>query len=139
LSKSQYPVSITSYPPGASIVIEDKSGNEIMKSTTPTMVTLNAGNGYFSGASYTILFSKEGYETQIRTLTPSLDGWYIGNILVGGLIGMLIVDPVTGAMYKLDEKVNANLTSASETSMEGLQIIDIAQIPDEWNRHLIAL
>ena len=27
-----------------------------------------------------------------------MNGWYIGNILFGGLIGFLIVDPLTGAM-----------------------------------------
>lgn len=38
-----------------------------------------------------------------------MDGWYIGNLLFGGLIGMLIVDPATGAMYKLDDSVYATL------------------------------
>ena len=38
------------------------------------------------------------------------DGWYIGgNILVGGLIGWFIVDPLTGAMYTLPKEVNADL------------------------------
>ena len=38
-----------------------------------------------------------------------MDGWYIGNILFGGLIGMLIVDPATGAMYNLPDRVDINL------------------------------
>jgi hypothetical protein len=32
-----------------------------------------------------------------------LNKWYFGNILLGGVIGMLVVDPLTGAMYSLDE------------------------------------
>jgi len=38
-----------------------------------------------------------------------MSGWYWGNILIGGLIGMLVVDPLTGAMYKLPDGANANL------------------------------
>lgn len=39
-----------------------------------------------------------------------MDGWYWGNILFGGLIGMLAVDPATGAMYKLPKATSAGLT-----------------------------
>jgi hypothetical protein len=38
-----------------------------------------------------------------------MDGWYIGNILFGGVIGFLIVDPATGAMWKLGDPVYGNL------------------------------
>ena len=54
-------------------------------------------------------FSKEGYEEQSQTLQSSMDGWYWGNFLFGGLIGMLAVDPATGAMYKLPPGKTANL------------------------------
>lgn len=30
-----------------------------------------------------------------------MNGWYIGNLLFGGIIGLLIVDPATGAMWTL--------------------------------------
>jgi len=140
VSKSQYPVNITSAPMGATIIVEDKSGNQILKSRTPAMVTLSAGSGYFSAAQYTITFIKEGYNTQRKTLSPGIDGWYIGNIFIGGLIGLLIVDPITGAMYKLDERVNANLYPSGNSSVnDGLQIMDIAEIPNEWKDHLVTL
>jgi len=44
-------------------------------------------------------------------------GWYIaGNILVGGLIGWFIVDPITGAMWNLEpENVEMALTKIPET------------------------
>lgn len=51
------------------------------------------------------------------TITGSMSGWYIGNILFGGLIGMLAVDPVTGAMYVLPESVSQSLDAeAPKTS-----------------------
>jgi hypothetical protein len=41
-----------------------------------------------------------------------LSGWYFGNLVFGGIIGMLIVDPLTGSMWNLtpdhiDEKLDA--------------------------------
>ena len=57
--------------------------------------------------------------------------YYIGNIVFGGLIGLLIVDPATGAMYKLPETTAATLqpnnTSAAHESQ--LNVMDIAAVP----------
>ena len=39
----------------------------------------------------------------MKTRDAYLNGWYIGNVVFGGLIGLLIVDPETGAMWRLDE------------------------------------
>ncbi len=49
-------------------------------------------------------------------LEATLDGWYIGNIIFGGLIGFLIVDPLTGAMWKLPEQAMTSLPTG-ETSI----------------------
>lgn len=40
---------------------------------------------------------------QEHVLTPGINGWYLGNLLFGGLLGWVIIDPITGAMYKFDE------------------------------------
>jgi hypothetical protein len=46
-------------------------------------------------------------------LHSSVSGWYFGNVVFGGLIGMLIVDPLTGAMYNLTpEKIEQPLTAS---------------------------
>lgn len=47
-------------------------------------------------------FSSPGYEEKVVPVIFELDGWYFGNILLGGVIGMLIVEPATGAMWKID-------------------------------------
>ena len=45
-------------------------------------------------------------------LTSSVSGWYFANLVFGGGIGMLIVDPLTGAMYNLSpDKIDQNLTA----------------------------
>ncbi|MEH6566845.1 MAG: hypothetical protein V7756_16060 [Halopseudomonas sp.] len=109
VSDSQYPVVVKSEPPGAEYQIRNRSGSVIHQGTTPSTVTLKAGDGYFRGARYNLQFTKDGYEQQSQTLDSSMDGWYWGNVLIGGAIGLLLVDPVTGAMYKLPPARTANL------------------------------
>ena len=79
---------------------------------------------------------KEGYGKQVATISAELDGWYIGNIVFGGLIGMLIVDPATGAMWRLDDSVNASLVENAEGSSE-LKVMELSQVPDEWKDKLV--
>lgn len=105
VSKSQYNVAVSSMPEGAAFVIKDKSGVKVHRGVTPQTVTLSSGAGYFRGATYTVDFTKEGHRPAAETLDSSLNGWYWGNIVFGGLIGMLVVDPATGAMWKLNERV----------------------------------
>jgi len=109
LGESRYPVAVSSAPPGASFEVTDKNGTVIHTGNTPSTVTLKSGKGYFSGQTYTLHFKKEGYPDKTIELDSSLSGWYWGNILIGGLVGMLIVDPLTGAMYKLPESASADM------------------------------
>lgn len=124
VSDSSYPVAIQSTPDFANFTITNKSGTTVHSGVTPTIVTLKAGAGYFKSESYSIKVSKEGYLDKTFVLTSTLDGWYWGNILVGGLIGILIVDPITGAMYKLPADVAINLDAA--TTANNNQILTIA-------------
>jgi len=141
VSKSSYPISINSTPSEANISITNKKGIEIFSGNTPATLKLNSGSGFFGKAQYQVTFSKNGYDSKTVPVDFKLDGWYFGNLLVGGVIGMLIVDPATGAMYKLDtEFLNENL-SASTVSVEKEELIiyGINEIPSEWVKHLVAL
>lgn len=109
VGESRYPVAISSAPPGASFEIADKNGVVMHSGNTPSTVMLKSGKGYFTGQTYTLRFKKEGYPDKTIELDSSLSGWYWGNILIGGLVGMLIVDPLTGAMYKLPEFASADM------------------------------
>jgi len=141
VSKSSYPLSVNSSPSEANIVITDKKGLEIYSGTTPAVMKLDAGSGFFGKAQYQVKFSKEGYESKTVPVLFKLDGWYFGNILFGGIIGMLIVDPATGAMYKLDtEYLNETLTrSNSSVAVEALKVYSLDEIPDAWKSHLVEL
>ncbi len=73
------------------------------------MLTLDASNGFFRTARYDVEATLPGYNSGQASISAGLDGWYVGNIVFGGLIGFLIVDPATGAMWKLDDRVVVNL------------------------------
>lgn len=126
LGRSNYNVSINSNPIGASLSITDKKGKEIYKGTTPATVNLKSSAGYFVKAEYQLKFNLMGHEEKIIPLTSKLNGWYFGNILLGGLIGMLIIDPASGAMYRLpDTTINETLSRSNTAQVGTLQIIDI--------------
>ena len=111
-------VQLRSSPSGATIEIRNERGEEIFVGTTPTTATLYKGTGFFNGADYTMQLSKPGYETRSVPLGRGMSGWYLGNVIFGGLLGILIIDPATGAMWKLERSPALSLTR-SETPAAG--------------------
>ena len=111
VGKNMYPVTINSHPDESTIVIKDENGKQMYKGKTPTTITLSSGEAYFHAKRYSITFSKPGYEDQTTEIKAGLSGWYFGNILFGGLIGLLIVDPLTGNMWKLPTETTITLQS----------------------------
>ncbi len=139
VGKSSYPVSINSNPSGATVSITDKKGKEVYKGSSPATVTLKSGAGFFSKAEYQVKISSYGYAEQVIPINYKLNGWYFGNLLIGGVLGMLIVDPATGAMWKLDTPpINITL-SKSTASIETpiLKIVDITSIPKNLKDKLV--
>ena len=107
-------VKINSNPVGAKFSIYDKEGKAVVTNTTPANLVLNRRHGYFNGEDYKIIFEAPGYYPYEVHVKSTVDGWYFGNILFGGLIGLLIVDPATGAMYTLKpDELNINLVSSA--------------------------
>lgn len=141
VSKSNYPIAVNSTPSGANITVKDKKGLEVFKGNTPANFKLKAGSGYFSKARYNIEFKKDGYEEIVVPVDFSFDGWYVGNIVFGGLIGMLIVDPATGAMWKLDtEYINQTLTEITANSNQpGLKILRYDDLPESMKDKLVLI
>lgn len=111
VSKSSKSLPIISQPDDATCeIIDIKSGLTIHKSKTPSTVTLESSSGYFQNAKYKVKLTKEGYIPREQNVESSVNGWYFGNIVFGGLLGILIVDPATGAMWKIyDDNVNIKM------------------------------
>jgi len=143
VSKSSWPVNVRSNPAGAKVTITNRSGVEVYKGETPATVQLKSGAGFFKKESYTVKYELDGYAPLSIPLECKLNGWYWGNILFGGLIGWLIVDPATGAMYKLSEPlVEGSLQKNSTGSINTehtLKITTIAEIPKNMQGRLVKI
>jgi hypothetical protein len=132
VSKSSRPVTITSSPLGARVTLSKSSGVAIQTGETPMTVTLETSNGFFTKARYLVEASKPGHETSKTEISAGINGWYFGNLLFGGIIGMLIVDPATGAMWKLDDVYSVNLPATRKMTLSNgssVNAIDINDVP----------
>ena len=144
VSKTRYPVSVDSTPRGADVTITNRRGDQVFTGKTPTLVKLKSGAGFFQNAKYNITISKDGFTSKTVELRATLNGWYFGNFIFGGLLGLLIIDPATGAMYKLkqldvNETLENDTKTASANQMHELRIYDINDIPLTWKTRLVAI
>lgn len=80
---------LSSHPQGAVVRVNN------IATTTPGAITLDRKR-----SCYVLIFEKEGYESVEVQLRRTIDGWFFGNILIGGIIG-IVVDFMTGAAYKI--------------------------------------
>jgi len=109
VNHSPNPVTITSFPDRADFIVVNQKGKTIHSGTTPATITLKPDAGYFRGENYSLKFQKDGFGPQNTPLNANLNGWYWGNLFFGGVIGMLIVDPLTGAMWVMPESKSVYL------------------------------
>ncbi|WP_373741781.1 hypothetical protein [Neisseria sp.] len=144
MEKSSYPVNVSSTPDGASFTITNRAGKVITQGITPNSVTLKASAGFFKGEKYTINFHKPGYEPQTFVLDSGISGFYFaGNLLFGGLVGWLIVDPATGKMFTLPNSAAVTLNPLQNTIEQSvnpdqvsLKIISVDQLTEAQKRQL---
>lgn len=140
-------IQLSSNPSGATISITDETGTEIFSGTTPTTATLYKSTGFFNGADYSMKISKSGYDTKTVALNRRLSGWYIGNVIFGGLLGILIIDPATGAMWALDTQPSLSLTrsglpgvgSGADDAESRLILMELDDIPAEMRDRMIPI
>jgi hypothetical protein len=124
-------VSVQSTPTGAKISIVNADGLEVHSSSTPATVALNKGAGYFRGAHYVVKFSMPGYKAHEAIIASTVSGWYFGNIFIGGLIGMLAVDPVTGAMYTLNPtSIDGKLAASTSDLKHGKTTLQVVLLQE---------
>jgi len=142
---SDQEIGISSTPEKAELRVLDRNNMEIFSSKTPASVTLDRGDGFFQKARYTVEITKPGYETKSIQLTGKLNGgWYLaGNLIFGGWIGWLIVDPLSGAMWKLEpDIVNVRLdqeeTAFLRSGGEGIHVVLLEEIGEDSLKRLNA-
>lgn len=140
-STSEYPVNIDSYPPNMEIVVTDRKGDIAYRGPTPAVVDLDARGGYFKRESYTVTLYDAGKAVGQTEIDGSIDGWYFVNIFGPTIIGMLLIDPITGAMWTLDQEVTVyrDVESSETKSSSQPQIKSTEEVPEHRREGLITL
>ena len=111
LSKRQYQVKVDNPSGQTYFSIKDRKSNVVRTGMTPEEVPLDAYAGIFKPAKYKVTFAGQGGSSQTKELNAGVDPWVAGNILLGGFPG-LAVDGVTGAMWKLPDRVEGNVPAS---------------------------
>ena len=139
---STHDIAFTSTPSQAQIRIVDEDGKQVFNGVTPATVTLEKKRGYFSGKTYHVTVKKSGYQPFETTLNTRVSAWYVGgNIAFGGLIGWLIIDPLTGGMWTISpENVDATMQGMTGELEDGtLAIALLENVPEHLRDGLVAL
>ncbi|WP_421995025.1 hypothetical protein [Reyranella sp.] len=107
-------VHVQSEPPGAACRLDKQSGNVSIGFVrkTPEKVKLPR-----SKDNVVIKCTLDGYQESDELMVSSFSGATVGNILLGGLVGIAI-DAASGANNKYPERVTVVLTPASFPSDE---------------------
>ena len=104
INSAEQQILISSTPAGASVRIFDAARDrDIAVGATPYSVELPRGGGCFRRGLYRVTVSKPGYaERTLEVRAQNVSLWYVlGNLVIGGLVGWIVVDPSTGAMWEL--------------------------------------
>ncbi|MCH8550126.1 MAG: PEGA domain-containing protein [Balneolaceae bacterium] len=119
-------VSVSSSPSNATVSVNGNTMGE-----TPILLDLGRKN------THLIEVSMDGYETYEQYLTRSTSGWVWGNIVFGGIIG-LVVDASSGGMYKLTpDQIRAEMQSQkseAKISGDGLYLAIVLEPNEDWER-----
>ncbi|MFN3412535.1 MAG: PEGA domain-containing protein [Thermoanaerobaculum sp.] len=118
-------VGITSIPSAATVY-----DNGQLLGKTPMVAELSRKT------DHRIRMELEGYEPYEMVLTRHVSGWLFGNLLFGGLIG-IIIDAADGAIYNLKpEAVSANLVKVGDDQSQksGLVISVVLGAPEHGER-----
>ncbi|WP_309608591.1 PEGA domain-containing protein [Flavobacterium sp.] len=125
VSGSKQKVKFTSNPSEATIIID-----KIEVGKTPFEIKLARKS------EHSVVIKLDGYQTYETKLTKKFNGWYIGNVLFGGIIG-LIVDPITGAIYNLSPKevsAQINKGTAFKSNSKDVYVAVTMNIDPNWKK-----
>jgi uncharacterized protein YceK len=137
-------ITVNSQPAGAKATItRNGMGTTVHSGVTPFTVALDPRGGYFRGQSYSVRFELAGYTTDEVTIRAELSGWYWGNIVFGGLIGLIAVDPATGSMWNLaPDKLHRTLTpqqAGTPESGPGFVVALVSELSEEQRAAMVRI
>jgi hypothetical protein len=130
-------VDFTSQPAGARIIIDGKDYG-----TTPNSVSLRR-KGRLPGEAgnkveYNVRIELAGYYPYDVKVKRDINGWFFGNIIFGGLIG-IIIDASNGSMYRLSPdqvvaQLNRSTAAASNENGDRLQVSVVLKADPSWEK-----
>lgn len=130
-------VDITSQPTGAKITINDQYRGE-----TPKTLLLRR-KGFMKGEpkgnkEYVTKIELEGYYPYELKIKRQMDGWFLGNLVFGGLIGIAI-DAGNGSMYKLSPdqliaQMGKDASTTSKKDNDNIYIAVVLQADPSWQK-----
>jgi hypothetical protein len=127
-------IKINSTPAAAKVVIKSTGGAQVFEGTTPTTAKLSKRNEYL------VTISLENYkDANVNIIKDGIEGWFWGNILCGGLIG-IIVDAADGAINDLSpDEISVTLLTAYNPQNQKQTLYAVFQAYDnEGNlRHML--
>ena len=88
------PVAVDSEPAGATCKVTQDGYPLGTVLSTPGVVSVRKGGG-----SLDVACSKPGYQMARQSVPFGLQGWVFGNVIIGGLVGV-VVDFSTGAAFE---------------------------------------
>ncbi len=119
-------IAISSVPSGATV-----TSNGVIIGKTPLVADLRRKS------SHILRIELQGYEPYEIALARSISGWAWGNIVFGGVIG-LVVDFATGGIYKLTpEQIEADLRPAVTTTkleQDAIVLHVVLEAKPEWEK-----
>jgi len=139
-----YDVVIRSSPAATDFVIRNNAGVAVAEGATPAIVTLETSSGFFKPAVYTISAYGEDAVPAQHILRASINPAYYGNFLSSvfglfglfGLSGALLIDPMTGAIYKLPASADISQPpdAAAGTPDIARSKTDELDVIDQWDK-----
>lgn len=125
VSGSKQNINFASTPSAASIFID-----EVEVGKTPLEMKLARNS------EHAVMIKLDGYQTYQTRLTKKFNAWYLGNILIGGIIG-LVIDPITGAMFNLSpDQIYTQLNKGTvyKSSQKGIYIAVALNVDPNWKK-----
>jgi hypothetical protein len=114
--------SATSNPAGATVTLKGLSNGEVLTGETPATFTLN------KGSDYEVSFELAGYKSESMVIRRTINGWFWGNIIIGGIPGW-IVDAATQNMWEHTIKVaNVEFKSLAEQNQKIEAVVLVTSI-----------
>jgi hypothetical protein len=99
-------MSVTSNPSQASVNVLRTGGQKVFEGATPANFKLPRSS------KYSMNIKLAGYKEQTVQIGQEFNTWYLGNLICGGILG-LIIDAVDGAMWNLEpNQVHVEMVTA---------------------------